>query len=336
MLSAFEDFMQQNKRFKNFAVIALGWMGDTLMAEGLCKNIKSRVPDAKITFVVLKAFADIPKLISSVDDIVVYDKKVEHKGLLGYFKFAKLFKDKNIDVAIIVHPHERSVLCAISTGAKNIVSLPLKGKLNPLNLFINIKKKVDSEEILNVYKNDYNANYLNLIGFETVHTEVDLVVPLMEQLSGFELPEKYVVLVPESKNEFRSWDYENIALFIKQSKFPVVLTGTAQTLKLAERLENDEVEFINLAGKTTIMELAFIIQKALATVSVDTGAMHLSYGLGVETICLFYVADKVKKWLPQDRKNVHLLLGERVTQDGKIVTLKPITYSVVLNELSKL
>ena len=142
MLSAFEDFMQQNKRFKNFAVIALGWMGDTLMAEGLCKNIKRSVPDAKIMFVVQKTFADIPKLIPSVDEIVIYDKKVEHKGLLGYLKFAKLFK--NIDVAIIVHPHERSVLCAISTGTKNIVSLPLKGKLNPLNLFINIKKKVNS------------------------------------------------------------------------------------------------------------------------------------------------------------------------------------------------
>lgn len=328
--------MQRNKSIKNFAVIALGWMGDTLMAEGLCKNIKSSIPDANITFVVLKAFADTPKLIPTVDEIVIYDKNAEHKGLLGYFKFAKLFKDKNIDVAIIVYPHERSILCALLIGAKKIVSLPLKGRLNLLNLFINVKKKVDNQEILNIYKNDYNANYLNLIGIDAVHTKLDLAVPLKENLSNFELPENYVVLVPESKNEFRSWDYENIALFIKNSAFPIVLTGTKQSLILAEKLEKDGLKFVNLVGKTTIMDLALIIQKAFATVSVDTGAMHLSYGLGVATICLFYVADKVKKWLPQDRKNVHLLLGERIVQNDEIITLKPITYSAVLNELSKL
>lgn len=320
---------------KSFAVIGLGWLGDTLLSDGVCKNIKKYDRNAKITFVSLKNFVDIPKLIPEVDEIVVFDKNNEHKGLLGYLNFAKLFKNKKINVAIIIHPHERSVLCAKATGAKRIVSLPLKGKFNPLNLFITDKRDYIENEIRNTYKNDYNADYLNTIGITTKKYAPSFSVPENVNIDRFNLPEKYVVLVPEGKDELKHWDYKNISLFVQNSNIPVVLTGTAKTQELATKLTNDGINFINLCGQTSILELALLIKKAYATVSVDTGSMHLAYGLGAQTVCLFFVENMTKEWLAKDLSNVHLLLGKKFRINGKIITQRTIDYREVLDVVER-
>jgi len=319
-----------DEEFNNFVVIGLGWLGDTLLADGVCKNIKYYNPKAHITFVVLKAFADIPKLIPEVDDIVIFDKNVDHKGLLGYLKFARLFHCKKNDLAIIIHPHERSLLCAKATGAKKILSLPLKGAFNPLNLMINEKREYIEEEIRNEYKNDYNADYLNIVGISTKKYTPAFFVPDYVSIDKFNLPEKYIVLVPEGKDELKHWDYKNLSLFVKNSNIPVVLTGTAKTQELAEKLINDGINFINLCGQTSILELALLLKKSYATVSVDTGSMHLAYGLGVQTICLFFVEEMVNEWLAKDLSNVHLLLGKKFRSNGKVITQRTIDYRDVL------
>lgn len=336
----FELFNKKNNndKYKYFVVIALGWMGDTLMAEGLCKNIKLYNPDANITFIVLKNFSDIPKLIPDVDEIVIYDKKGEHKGVFAFLKFAQLFKNKKVDVAVVVHPHERSILCARAIGAKYILSVPLKGKYNPLNLLINKKKEIIIEETINTYKNNYNATLLNLLGIKIEKTYP--VFRLLENDSvdfkRFNLPIEYLVLVPESKNDFRSWNYKCVLEFIKSCDIPIVLTGTEKTLYLSDKLKKDGAEFIDLSGKTSIIELAHVIKNSMATISVDTGSMHLAYGLGVHTICLFYVVEKIKKWLPQELSNVHLLLGKKIISEGKIITSKEITHRQVLDVVDKI
>lgn len=329
-------FYYKKKRvYQNFAIIGLGWLGDTLLSDGVCKNIKQYNPEAKITFIVLKTFADIPKLIHEVDKIVLFDKKDEHKGLLGYFKFSRLFKNKEIDVAIVIHPHERSILCANAVGAKKIVSLPLKGKFNPFNLFISNKRKYIENEIRNTYKNNYNAGYLNTIGISTQKYTPSFEIPNGVSIDKFNLPEKYIVLAPESKDELKNWDYKNLSLFIQNSDIPCVLTGTAKTQELAERLTNERISFINLCGQTDILELAFIIKNSYATVSVDTGSMHLAYGLGVQTICLFFVEEMVKEWLATDLPNVHLLLGKKFRNRGEVITQRTIDYRDVLQVMER-
>lgn len=320
---------------KSFAVIGLGWLGDTLLSDGVCKNIKKYDRNAKITFVSLKNFVDIPKLIPEVDEIVVFDKNNEHKGLSGYLKFAKLFKNRKIDVAIVIHPHERSILCAKATGAKKIISLPIKGILNPINILINKKRKYIEKEIRNEYKNYYNSQYLNEIGISTQNYIPAFTLPMSENtdIEKFKLPDKYIVLAPESKKQVKNWDFNNIANFIKNSKTPIVLTGTAKTQKLAKRLAEKGIEFIDLCGKTSILELATIIKKSFATVTIDTGSMHLAYGLGTETICLFYDEKMTKEWLTTDLPNVHLLIGKHNCNKNEIITEKTIDYKDVLKVL---
>ena len=103
-----------------FVIIALGHLGDTILVEPLCRNIKYNFPKSKIIFIVNETFKDIPLGFEHIDEIIGYDKKKRHKGLFGFLKFITDFSFKNIDYAIITHPHERSIFIAKAIGAKNI------------------------------------------------------------------------------------------------------------------------------------------------------------------------------------------------------------------------
>ena len=319
------------KQYKTFAIIGLGWLGDTILTAGLCSDIKNIYPDARIFYVCTKQFSLVPALISDVDEIIPYEKRSNLGELRNYLEFAELFKNIDIDVAIITHPHERSILCAKLTKAKNIISLSLKG-INPLNFFINKKRKLMETEIRNTYKGYFNSDYLKLLGKDPLYSQIKLTIPSDAKinLEKYNLPKQYIVLAPDSKDLIKNWDYKNVLSFIKKCPMPVILTGTEKTDYLANQLINDKANFINLCGKTSILELARIIENSHATVSVDTGTMHLAYGLGCRTVCIFYNEQMVKEWLPQNNNNISLLLGKRYRENGEILYKKEISADEVL------
>ena len=79
--------------------------------------------------------------------------------------------------------------------------------------------------------------------------------------------------------------------------------------------------FIDLTNRTSIAQLAGVIQHCTAVISVDTGTLHLTCALGIPLIGLFYINDAqhLAKWAPA-AYYPHLLLTENITaediQDG--------------------
>ena len=309
----------------NIAVISLGFLGDTLMAEPLCANIRKHFPDSKIIYIVNKVFEDIPKGFESVDEIFPFDKKDKHKGFTGYIRFAKEFPYRNkIDYCIITHEHERSLIVAKFIGAKKIISKPIKN--SPLNMFINMKRPVVQSEADNTYRADYFSDFL-LPLFTPEHLPICYSRDEIDDnliLDKFDLPKKYIVLSPTSKDLIKDWDYENVKRFIENSPLPVVLVGTDKAFELSKKLNYDGMKYINLARQTTITELGVIIKHSAVSVSMDTGTFHFSYSQGVKTIGIFFNKDFMRIWAPKNLKNVAILIGEKKFQNGEVKCIKNI------------
>lgn len=111
----------KNETNLTFAVVALGYLGDTVVIEPLCRNIKINFPNSKIIAIISKPFAEVALGFESVDEVYEFEK---HKK--GFFKFIKdilELKKKikaKIDYTIITHPHERSAILAKFVGGGNI------------------------------------------------------------------------------------------------------------------------------------------------------------------------------------------------------------------------
>ena len=321
----------------NIAVISLGFLGDTLMVGPLCANIRKNFPDSKIIYIVNKVFEDVPKGFKSVDEIFPFDKTGKHKGLWGYIKFAKEFPYRNnIDYCIITHEHERSLIAAKVIGAKKIISKPVKN--SPLNIFINMKRPIIQSEIENTYKADYFTDFLQPIctpeHFPVCYSRKEIDDKLI--LDKFDLPKKYIVLSPTTKDLVKDWDFEYVKKFIENSPLPVVLVGTDKAFESAKKLDCNGVEYINLTKQTTISELGVVIKHGQVCVSCDTGTFHFSYSQGVKTIGIFFNKDFIKMWAPKNLKNVTILTGEKILQNGRVECIKNIEADEVISKVKEL
>lgn len=323
------------KKYENptFAIISLGYLGDTILVEPLCRNIKDNFPNSQIIFIVNDVFKEIPLGFNSVDKIICYDKYKAHKGIGGFLKFILNFPYKKIDYAIITHPHERSIIAAKAIGAKNIISLPMKRNL--INILINRKIKSSYYRRRITFKGDINIEYLSgICDYKTYPVQyLRKDIDVNKIIQKFNLPLNYTVLSPYSKEDVKDWDYNNIKDFILKNKKKTVLVGTDKANKIAIQLKNEKVDFIDLTNKTTITELGAIIKSADICISVDTGTFHFSYAQNVNTIGLFFNNRMSKEWAPKTSEFVKLVKGRKFEKNKIIICLKDITANDVLEKM---
>ena len=79
---------------KIFVIINSYLVGDMLLVNSLVQNIKRLYQNSKVIMLTNKTFYDLSKYQKDVDDVIIWDRHGEHKGILGMFKFIKNFPYK--------------------------------------------------------------------------------------------------------------------------------------------------------------------------------------------------------------------------------------------------
>jgi heptosyltransferase-1 len=108
-----------------------------------------------------------------------------------------------------------------------------------------------------------------------------------------EIPRKpYVVLHPGARWATKLWPaayWARLAGWLaRDQEFQVVVTGSsADRDMVADIAAQTEAPLLNLAGRTSLAELAALLSKARVAVTTDTGPMHLAAALGTRVVALF-------------------------------------------------
>lgn len=127
---------------------------------------------------------------------------------------------------------------------------------------------------------------------------------LSGDLSDLSLPPRYVVLVPgcAPQHPHKRWPAESFAAlanhFAEQS-IPCVAVGTNVDLAAIEAIQQVSPDVINLAGKTSIGQLAEVARNAIATVGNDTGPVHIAAITGCPTLVLMSGKTDPVRMLPR-------------------------------------
>jgi ADP-heptose:LPS heptosyltransferase len=106
-------------------------------------------------------------------------------------------------------------------------------------------------------------------------------------ISRFNLPEKFVLLIPgaSSHRPEKRWPEQNFVQLARSLPMPSVIIGGAGEATLAKAIPG-----LNLTGQTSLRELAAIAARASLAIGNDTGPMHLATALGVPSVVLFSAA----------------------------------------------
>ncbi len=110
---------------------------------------------------------------------------------------------------------------------------------------------------------------------------------LVPDMSGQPL----AVLHPGARWSSKLWpaaSWASLVEWLHDQGFQVALTGSSADQRLVTKItEKTQSPVVNLAGRTSLAELAAILRRARLAVTTDTGAMHLAVSLGTPVVALF-------------------------------------------------
>jgi len=306
------------KNIKTIAVINLGFVGDVVNASCVTIELRKAYPDAKIIFITVPKSEEIAKYLPAVDEVVVFDKDIKHKGIKMLPLALKLRLMYRFNMVILLNETFRSGLFGFLTGAKYRIGHDSEGR----GIFLTHTVDWPEEEkdfkvhIAEIYMRNlkaiglYNSDYK--FGLNYSQADDDYINGLLAG-SGISYGQELIGLCPCARYGCKDWIPEEGTKFInyinQNPNQKVIIIGQDSGRDFADKLRELGVsDFIDLTNKTTVPQLTALIKKFKVFISVDTAPMHMGIALEVPTIGLF-VQDNYGKWWPGDNNRRKIIRG---------------------------
>ena len=285
----------------NIMVVKLSAIGDVIHALPVSYAIKESFPNCRLTWVVEPPAYDLLRNNPYIDKIIVFEKK-KFKSLGGFLKnipsFSSVIRQEKYDVVLDLQGLGKSATIAylsnapIKLGCANMrefscwVSKPVYGRNQNGHI---VERYLDVARELGCKVNQV------VFPVKITQEESELTKRIAQQ-AGMNIENKYVVLAVGANWPNKRWPTSYYAKLVDwlydKNIIPVVIGGGVVDDRLiAEINEKSEIPPIDLVGKTTLKQLAYLIKKSVALVGGDTGPMHLAAGLGKSVVALMGPTD---------------------------------------------
>jgi heptosyltransferase I len=277
------------KQPKKICVIRLSAIGDTCHALAVVRRIQDNWPQAKITWIIGKTEA---RLLADIPDIefIIFDKS---KGRHAYKEVRHALGDKTFDIALCMHASMRVNLLYRSIQAPIRLGFDRKRAKDFQWLFTNQRISAAHGE----HALEAMMSFASHIGVapQPIRWDIPLDEDVKEFAADYRSPNKpLVVISPCSSNRsrnFRNWSIENYAAAIKHlvdRGCRVVLTGGPSELEIeygAALAANGIAD--DLVGKTSLKQLAALINAADLVICPDSGPAHMATAFGTPVLGLY-------------------------------------------------
>ena len=275
-------------------VIKFRNIGDVLLTTPLIKNLKLNFPDAQIDVLINEGTEAVLKYNPAINKIYTYDRnKYKNfsllKKLIKEYKFLKNFK--NYDIIINTTEGDRGAFIAKFSNAKIKVGYPVK-KNRILKYVFNFQMPKPS---LLRHTIENNLDALRVLEKNVYEKRVYIYWNKEDEkkINGL-LPEtEFVHIHPVSRWLFKCIKDEivaNIIDFIKSKGYEVVITASPdkkEIQKVESILSFCKSNPVNLTGKLSLNQVAYLSSKARLFVGVDTAVMHIAAAVDTPVVAFF-------------------------------------------------
>ena len=254
-------------------IIHTAFIGDIVLSTPLIKKIKDTYPDSDITYVTTPSGEAILKNNPHLNNIIVYDKRGEHKGISGVWQLGKRLRYENFNIVITPHRYLRSsILSWLSRSPIRKGYDIASGSCLFTEKIKYDRTKHEVEKLLSFVAPENKKRY-----------EIELYPGEKEKMKGDNLwkenlleDKKVVVLAPGSKWFTKQWPVEyfnKLAESLKKlSNVRLIVVGGKDEINLPIEKEN----IIDMRGKTSLLELADILSRADVVVTNDSSPIHIA------------------------------------------------------------
>ena len=278
-------------------MLRLSAIGDTCHALAVIRRLQDNWPDASVTWIIGQTEAalmgDIPDI-----DFVVFDKS---RGRAAYRDVRDALQGRTFDVALCMHASLRANLLVRSLPATIRLGFDRSRARDFQWLFTNRRVPAAHGE----HALEAMMAFATTIGADERPLRWDIPLPDADRdfaASQVKPGRPLVVISPCSSQRarnYRNWRVENFAAVIehleKRHEATVVITGGPSRLEqeYGERLAAGS-KATNLAGRSSLKQLAALIAAAELVICPDSGPAHMATALGTGVIGLYATSNPAR------------------------------------------
>ncbi len=275
-------------------IVKLSSIGDVVHTLPSLYALRSAYPMAEIDWLVEEEAKGIIKGNPMINNLVVVKKRGFLKDPGRTWRVAKGLKARGYDMVIDFQGLFKSGIWVYLSGARRRIGFDKGREFS--HIFLNDK--------LDPYDPDKHAvdRYLQLaryaggkveevrFPFKFSEDEKESVLGLLKE-GNMVKNESFIILSPSARWETKLWGVEKFAELAeeinKRFGFKVVLVGSEADRGLLHEIASTANSVINLGGRTTLKELAFLMKLSLLVISVDSGPMHIASAVGTPVVAIF-------------------------------------------------
>jgi len=295
---------------RKILIIQLGDIGDVVWAIPSFWSVKNAFPQADVSVLTRKPNGDLLLDDSHIDTVFQIDKKDIWEGLQLLISMRR----KKFDLVFDLRADDRGAYTSFFIGAKMRASLYYPGLSWRNRLFTNL---VDPPPAVTRVHGAAEQSLRLIRGFgikeSTVIPQIFVSPSTTNKMAELLVAENvaaqdgYITINPFSRWSYKEWGinkWRQLISFIWQKyKMPVLILGSKEEKGRADQLTDASLSpTCNLAGKTSLREMAALLQKSRLHIGVDSAAPHIAAAVGTSTLTIYGPSDW-RDWAPPGEKN---------------------------------
>ena len=276
-------------------IVGPSWVGDSVISQSLIKVILSKSKEAKIDVLSPEWTRNIFKRMDEVSETITLpfshgEMKIKERVDLG-----KTLKEKNYDQAIVLPNSFKSCLVPyfgeipIRTGWRGEMRYFLINDMRILDKKI-FPRMIDRFVALAFKKNE---NLPSSIPYPSLKVEEENLDSLRVNF-GIDSILPLICLCPGAEfGPAKRWPtnyYSEVANDYLKKNWQVILLGSPNDIPVGEDIKkniNKESGFLNLIGKTKLVDTIDILSSSNLVLTNDSGLMHIAASVDVPLVALY-------------------------------------------------
>lgn len=306
-----------------FLMVKTSSLGDIIHVFPVISFLRQQFPDAKIDWVVEKAFAEIVKAHPMIDKVIEINTKEWRKQFFnfntwrGIFHFKRQLQNEKYDCVIDLQGNTKSALPTFLSRSKNKIGFGLKTIHEWPNTLVT-HQRFNPPFNLNVREENLYVVQRYFKTFSPIENEKIILTLTPEQQKQFESAwskvercrgEK-ILVCPGSAWKNKQLSYEvlqDFLLKIHDHYDPTIILawGTQQELEIAQRLCATIQRKNMVLDRLPLPALQNFMSRMDTVIAMDSLPLHLAGTAGIPSFSIFG-ASSAQKYMPIGKKHTSI------------------------------
>ena len=302
---------------KRILIFNVNWLGDVLFSTAVIRNLRRNFREGYLACVIPSRCYAVLKDNPYLDEIIIYDEKDRHRGLLAKLRFIGYLKSKRFDTVFLLHRSaSRAFICWMAGIPERI------GYYTPKRGFL-LTKRIAPLPQDSLHRIDYYLNIIEKAGLRVEDRFSDFFVSDNDReaagrflgANGVEDNDFLVGINPGGNWMPKRWPREHWArladMLIEKLGAKVIITGSPSDAALAGEIRLlMKGKPLAACGEINLKQFAAMAMRMDLFISADSGPLHIANSAGCKNIIAIFGPTSLKVTSPYPLKNVNIMQKE--------------------------